>query len=213
MIKAKTSTSWIENGNRYALSHLYIHVVVRSHKLIGPLLVKEDDAANRPVKAPRALPEFLQGSSISGHLAAKHQNAMLLAEQESVAAVEVPRHSMADMVDSEMTEEQRQDAFKAAYLAELERYNDENKDKDEFEVEVDHQGWEAEMNGEADDEELEDVEWEWCETEEGSAADAEVSVKGQSKRLGAIDDDDLQAMTDEEFLVRVTLLCWESTVY
>jgi len=109
---------------------------------------------------------------------------------------------MAHLVDSDMSEEQRQEAFKKAYLAELERYNEQNNDSEEVQVQVDKQGWDAEMNDDvAEDDDLEDVEWEWCDHNEHGFIDAEVSVNGKRKKLGSIGDDDLQGMTDDEFLV------------
>lgn len=170
---------------------------------LGP--TQEDDVAERPAKAPRALPEFLLGSSISGHMAAKHIQAAAAA---AAAADEHEAHlpsgiqSMADLNQTEMTEEQRQEAFRKAYMAELERYNGENEDE-EVEVQVDKQGWDAEMNGDAmDDEELEDVEWEWCDDDEHGGDDIEVKVNGSTKRLVSVDDNDLLSMSQEEFLVR-----------
>ncbi|TMW55182.1 hypothetical protein Poli38472_013944 [Pythium oligandrum] len=160
----------------------------------------EDDASNRPAKAPRALPEFLKGSSISGHLVKKHLQNVNDNVAEDTSA-NVPLQSMAHLGDEEMTEEQRQEAFKRAYLAELERYNEGNQDSEEVEVQVDKQGWDAEMNGDnAEEEELEDVEWEWCDDEVDGHIDAEVTVMGRTKRLDMLDDDDLQEMTNEEFM-------------
>jgi len=166
--------------------------------------------SDRPGKAAKALPEFLQGSSISGHMAAKHLQAAA-AEAEAKAEMEVNIQDIDQLGQSGMTEEQRQEAFKRAYMAELERYNDENRDQEEVEVRVDKQGWDAEMNGDADEEELEDVEWEWCTDDEGGGStDVEVTVNGQPKRLDGVDDEDLLNMTEDEFLVRRCFLgaCW-----
>ncbi|KAF1784992.1 hypothetical protein GQ600_19297 [Phytophthora cactorum] len=147
---------------------------------------------------PRALPEFLQGSSISGHMAAKHLQAA--AADEQPIPMETSLQGVDPLTQSEMTEEQRQEAFKRAYMAELERYNEENHEG-EVQVQVDKQGWDAEMNGDAmDEEELEDVEWEWCTDDEGGVNDMEVMVNGQPKRLDGVDDEDLLNMTEEEFL-------------
>ncbi|GLE07680.1 hypothetical protein PINS_up018283 [Pythium insidiosum] len=109
---------------------------------------------------------------------------------------------MVDLGDGMMTEEQRQEAFKKAYLAELNGNNEGSKDNEQVEVEVDKQGWDAEMNGDPiDEEELEDIEWEWCDDVSArDVVDAEVTVLGQAKKLDDVDDDDLQAMTEEEFL-------------
>ncbi|RLN91690.1 hypothetical protein BBJ28_00022731 [Nothophytophthora sp. Chile5] len=165
---------------------------------------KEDDEVKKPAKAPRALPEFLQGSSISGHMAAKHLQSAAAALEEKPSAMEVNIQGLGELEESEMTEEQRQEAFKRAYMAELERYNEENQDGEEVQVQVDKQGWDAEMNGDAmDDEELEDVEWEWCmDEDERGGNDVEVTVNGQPKRLDGVDDEDLLDMTEEEFMVR-----------
>ncbi|GAB9467703.1 hypothetical protein Gpo141_00005040 [Globisporangium polare] len=165
----------------------------------------EDDVSERPAKAPRALPEFLLGSSISGHMAAKHLQAAAAAAataEEQKLLLPTGMQSMEDLNQTEMTEEQRQEAFRKAYMAELERYNEENEDgNEEVEVQVDHQGWDAEMNGDAmDDEELEDVEWEWCDDDENGADDVEVKVNGSTKRLVSVDDDDLLNMSQEEFM-------------
>ncbi|RLN97594.1 hypothetical protein BBJ28_00011444 [Nothophytophthora sp. Chile5] len=165
---------------------------------------KEDDEVKKPAKAPRALPEFLQGSSISGHMAAKHLQSAAAALEEKPSAMEVNIQGLGELEESEMTEEQRQEAFKRAYMAELERYNEENQDGEEVQVQVDKQGWDAEMNGDAmDDEELEDVEWEWCmDEDERGGNDVEITVNGQPKRLDGVDDEDLLDMTEEEFMVR-----------
>ncbi|TYZ57658.1 hypothetical protein PybrP1_012511 [[Pythium] brassicae (nom. inval.)] len=167
----------------------------------------EDDAADRPAKSgPRALPEFLLGSSISGHMAAKHVQAAAAAAaaaaEEKQSLLPAGMQSMEDLAQTEMTEEQRQEAFRKAYMAELERYNEENEDgQEEVEVEVDRQGWDAEMNGDlADDEDLEDVEWEWCDDYDSGAVDVEVKVNGLPKRLVSVDDDDLLSMSQEEFM-------------
>lgn len=112
--------------------------------------------------------------------------------------------SMEHLGEYGMSEEQRQEEFKKAYMAELERYNDENKDGELVEVQVDKQGWDAEMNGDAmDDEELDDIEWEWCHADESAVNDIEVSVNGHAKSLKVLDDDDLQNMTPAEFMVRI----------
>lgn len=109
---------------------------------------------------------------------------------------------MEDLNQTEMTEEQRQEAFRKAYMAELERYNEENEDNEEVQVQVDKQGWDAEMNGDAmDEEELEDVEWEWCDDDENGNNDVEIKVNGAIKRLVSVDDDDLLNMSQEEFVV------------
>ncbi|CAI5734799.1 unnamed protein product [Peronospora destructor] len=162
---------------------------------------KEDkEAANQKVAAPRALPEFLLGSSISGHMAAKHLQSAAAVAEETAIAVESNIQGVDPLTKNEMTEEQRQEAFKRAYMAELERYNEENHEG-EVQVQVDKQGWDAEMNGDAmDEEDLEDVEWEWCNDDEGGSTDIEVTVNGQSKRLDSVDDNDLLSMTEEEFL-------------
>ncbi|CAI5741533.1 unnamed protein product [Hyaloperonospora brassicae] len=161
---------------------------------------KEDkEAANQQVAAPRALPEFLLGSSISGHMVAKHVQAAAAVAEEKTVAVDNGIQGVDNLTQSEMTEEQRQEAFKRAYMAELERYNEENHEG-EVQVEVDKQGWDAEMNSDVDEEELEDVEWEWCSDDEGGSTDAEVTVNGQLKRLDGVDDEDLLSMTEEEFL-------------
>ncbi|CAI5734859.1 unnamed protein product [Peronospora farinosa] len=162
---------------------------------------KEDkEAANQKVAAPRALPEFLLGSSISGHMAAKHLQSAAAAAEKTAIAVESSIQGVDPLAQSEMTEEQRQEAFKRAYMAELERYNEENHEG-EVQVQVDKQGWDDEMNGDAmDEEDLEDVEWEWYNDDEGGSTDIEVTVNGQSKRLDGVDDDDLLSMTEEEFL-------------
>lgn len=162
--------------------------------------------SDRPGKAAKALPEFLQGSSISGHMAAKHLQAAA-AEAEAKAEMEVNIQTIDQLGQSGMTEEQRQEAFKRAYMAELERYNDENRDQEEVEVRVDKQGWDAEMNGEAaEEEELEDIEWELCDEDEGSGMDVEVAVNGQLKMLDCLEDEDLLNMTEDEFMVRKALL-------
>jgi transcription initiation factor TFIIE subunit alpha len=172
---------------------------------------KEDkEAASQKVAAPRALPEFLQGSSISGHMAAKHLQAAAAVAEEQAIPMEAGIQGVDPLIQSEMTEEQRQEAFKRAYMAELERYNEENHEG-EVQVQVDKQGWDAEMNGDADEEELEDVEWEWCTDDEGGGStDVEVTVNGQPKRLDGVDDEDLLNMTEDEFLVRRCFLgaCW-----
>ncbi|RMX62149.1 hypothetical protein DD238_004709 [Peronospora effusa] len=162
---------------------------------------KEDkEAANQKIAAPRALPEFLLGSSISGHMAAKHLQSAAAAAEKTAIAVESSIQGVDPLAQSEMTEEQRQEAFKRAYMAELERYNEENHEG-EVQVQVDKQGWDDEMNGDAmDEEDLEDVEWEWYNDDEGGSTDIEVTVNGQSKRLDGVDDDDLLSMTEEEFL-------------
>ncbi|KAF1786096.1 TFIIEalpha/SarR/Rpc3 HTH domain [Phytophthora cactorum] len=137
-------------------------------------------------------------SSISGHMAAKHLQAA--AADEQPIPMETSLQGVDPLTQSEMTEEQRQEAFKRAYMAELERYNEENHEG-EVQVQVDKQGWDAEMNGDAmDEEELEDVEWEWCTDDEGGVNDMEVMVNGQPKRLDGVDDEDLLNMTEEEFL-------------
>lgn len=175
---------------------------------------KEDkEAANQQVAAPRALPEFLQGSSISGHMAAKHLQPAAAAVEEKAIPMESGIQGVDPLTQSEMTEEQRQEAFKRAYMAELERYNEENHDGEEVQVQVDKQGWDAEMNGDAmDEEELEDVEWEWCTDDEGGGTDIEVTVNGQPKRLDGVDDEDLLNMTEEEFLVRYFFCAFVWTV-
>ncbi|KAF1332129.1 Transcription factor iie, partial [Globisporangium splendens] len=170
----------------------------------------EDDVTDRPAKGPRALPEFLMGSSISGHMAAKHQAAAAAAAAATEEQEPLPTdmQSMEDLNQPEMTEEQRQEAFRKAYMAELERYNEENDDNEEVQVQVDKQGWDAEMNGDAmDEEELEDVEWEWCEDDENGGNDVEIKVNGTIKRLVSVDDNDLLNMTQEEFMVRLAALC------
>lgn len=141
-------------------------------------------------------------------MAAKHlQAAAAAAEAEAKAEMGVNIQNMEQLGQSGMTEEQRQEAFKRAYMAELERYNDENRDREEVEVRVDKQGWDAEMNGEAaEEEELEDIEWELYDDEEGSATEVEVTVNGHPKKLGYLEDEDLLNMTEAEFLVRVHLL-------
>ncbi|KAF4321191.1 hypothetical protein JM18_004731 [Phytophthora kernoviae] len=165
---------------------------------------KEDnEAANQQVVAPRALPEFLQGSSISGHMAAKHLQSAVPVVDENKVAMETSIQGVDPLTQSEMTEEQRQEAFKRAYMAELERYNEENHEGEEVQVQVDKKGWDAEMNGDAmDEEELEDVEWEWCtdDDEGGVNSNVHVTVNGQSKRLNGVDDEDLLNMTEEEFM-------------
>lgn len=140
-------------------------------------------------------------------MAAKHLQAAAAAAataEEQKLLLPTGMQSMEDLNQTEMTEEQRQEAFRKAYMAELERYNEENEDgNEEVEVEVDRQGWDAEMNGDAvDDEELEDVEWEWCDDDENGADDVEVKVNGSAKRLVSVDDDDLLNMSQEEFMVR-----------
>lgn len=155
------------------------------------------------------MPEFLQGSSISGHLAAKHLQAAA-AEAEEKQELVVNIQSMDELVQSGMTEEQRQEAFKKAYMAELQRYNDENQDNEEVEVRVDKQGWDAEMNGEtAEEEELEDIEWERFDEVDTKTNDAEVTVNGHAKKLSYLEDEDLLNMTEEEFLVRLCLVVVE----
>ncbi|KAE9348696.1 hypothetical protein PF008_g7227 [Phytophthora fragariae] len=161
----------------------------------------DKEAANQQVAAPRALPEFLQGSSISGHMAAKHLQPATAVAEEKAIPMESGIQGVDPLTQSEMTEEQRQEAFKRAYMAELERYSEENHDGEEVQVQVDKQGWDAEMNGDTiDEEDLEDVEWEWCTDDEGGSNDIEVTVNGQPKRLDGVDDEDLLNMTEEEFL-------------
>ncbi|KAI9912640.1 hypothetical protein PsorP6_006492 [Peronosclerospora sorghi] len=157
------------------------------------------EAATQQVAGPRALPEFLMGSSISGHMAAKHLQPVV---DEKGRGLENSSTNMQDGgLLAQMTEEERQEAFKRAYMAELERYNEENQE--EVQVQVDKQGWDAEMNEEGEDEELEDVEWEMCSEDEGGGPiEVEVTVNGQRKRLDGVDDDDLLSMTEDEFLVR-----------
>lgn len=141
-------------------------------------------------------------------MAAKHLQAAA-AEAEAKSEIEVNIQGIDQLAQSGMTEEQRQEAFKRAYMAELERYNDENRDSEEVEVRVDKQGWDAEMNGEtAEEEELEDIEWELCDEDEGSGTDVEVTVNGQPKKLGYLEDEDLLNMTEEEFMVSAALLVW-----
>lgn len=140
-------------------------------------------------------------------MAAKHVQAAAAAAaaaEEKQSLLSAGMQSMEDLTQTEMTEEQRQEAFRKAYMAELERYNEENEDgQEEVEVQVDKQGWDAEMNGDAaDDEDLEDVEWEWCDDYDSGAVDIEVHVNGSSKRLVSVDDDDLLSMSQEEFMVR-----------
>lgn len=124
---------------------------------------------------------------------------------------------MDHLAQNGMTEEQRQEAFKRAYLAELERYNEENDDNEEVKVEVDRQGWDVEMNGDPlDEEEMEDIDWEWCEDDNNDGDGVEITVRGIAKRLNELTDDDLQNMTKEEFLVSddgpvvilLLLTCW-----
>jgi hypothetical protein len=163
----------------------------------------EEAVAQRPTKVAKALPEFLQGSSISGHMAAKHiQIQPPISSDETTQHLHVGINSMEHFGQGSMTEEQRQEAFKRAYMAELERYNEENKDNEEVEVEVDKKGWDAEMNGDMNlDDELEDVEWEWCDEDENPAIDEEIAVCGRIKKLNMLTDDDLANMTDDEYLV------------
>ncbi|CAH0474186.1 unnamed protein product [Peronospora belbahrii] len=158
----------------------------------------DKEAANQQVAVPRALPEFLLGSSISGHMAAKHLQPAVA--EEKIVAVESIHRIVDPLTESEMTEERRQEEFKRAYMAELERYNEENREG-EVQVQVDKQGWDAEMNEDAmDEEELEDVEWEWCSDDESVITNVEVTINGQPKRLDSVDDNDLLSMTEEEFL-------------
>ncbi|CEG42978.1 transcription factor iie [Plasmopara halstedii] len=162
---------------------------------------KEDkEVASQQVAAPRALPEFLQGSSISGHMAAKHLQSVDSITDDSSISMKTTLKGVHSPSQSDMTEEERQEAFKRAYMAELERYN-EDKYEGEVQIQVDKQGWDAEMNDDAmDEEELEDVEWEWYTDDEGRTTDAEVTVNGQPKRLDGVDDEDLLNMTEQEFL-------------
>lgn len=127
--------------------------------------------------------------------------------EEQQRANPVGIQSMEHLGENGMSEEQRQEEFKKAYMAELERYNDENKDGELVEVQVDRQGWDAEMNGDAmDDEELDDIEWEWCHADESGVNDIEVSVNGHPKSLNVLDDNDLQNMTPAEFMVRIAFV-------
>ncbi|KAJ8535066.1 hypothetical protein ON010_g13670 [Phytophthora cinnamomi] len=136
-------------------------------------------------------------------MAAKHLQPAAAVVEEKAIPMETSIGGVDPLTQSEMTEEQRQEAFKRAYMAELERYNEENHEGEEVQVQVDKQGWDAEMNGDAmDEEDLEDVEWEWCTDDEGGSNDIEVTVNGQPKRLDGVDDEDLLSMTEEEFLVR-----------
>ncbi|TDH70098.1 hypothetical protein CCR75_008218 [Bremia lactucae] len=163
---------------------------------------KETETATQPLAAPRALPAFLQGSSISGHMAAKHA----VETQSGKDLMRETTSSSTDtlLVQSEMTEEERQEAFKRAYMAELERYNGET-DENEVQIQVETQGsWETDMNIDAmEDDELEEIEWEWCvddNSETNGCRDATILVNGECKRLDGVDDHDLLTMTEDEFL-------------
>nr|CCA18100.1 conserved hypothetical protein [Albugo laibachii Nc14] len=146
-------------------------------------------------KSNSAMPEFLQGSSITGHLVANNTQILTPASVQELASREYT-----DNTNGNMNELQRQELFKKAYLAELERYNEESEVSKKVEVNVDKQGWDAEMHETFEEEELEEVEWEACEMELDEDGSLEVMVQGNKKTLCMINDDDLHQMSDEEFL-------------
>lgn len=175
----------------------------------------EADADARPKKQARALPEFLQGSTISGHLnaTATMQEADEIVEEPVMSE---PLSAMHSLDQNGMTEEQRQAAFKTAYMQELARYNT-NTSSENIQVQVDTKDNDSDDGSDFDDE-MDGVVWESCalgsdKSPKGSKdlGCVQVAVGGRIKPLEALTARDLDAMTNEEFTVskwtavRVTL--------
>ncbi|KAL0587463.1 hypothetical protein ABG067_002759 [Albugo candida] len=146
-------------------------------------------------KGNSAIPEFLQGSSITGHLVSNNVELSTPASAHGLTSKDY-----SESTNGNLNELQRQELFKKAYLAELERYNEESEVSKTVEVNVDKQGWDAEMNETFEEEELEEIEWEACSMELDEDSSFEALVQGEKKSLRMINDDDLHQMSDEEFL-------------
>ncbi|OQR82225.1 hypothetical protein THRCLA_11035, partial [Thraustotheca clavata] len=138
----------------------------------------KDEIKLQPATTASSLPEFLVNNKISSKM---------LANQKTKGAI--PDTTTASIANAStlgitIKSEVDQEAYRADYLRELERYNQMDKSKE--------------------DEEFEDMEWEWCdmgpqEMYDESLRSVMVPVRGCPIPIVKLTEDDLLTMTPDEY--------------
>ncbi|EQC37268.1 hypothetical protein SDRG_05492 [Saprolegnia diclina VS20] len=169
------------------------------YSTLNPNKPKEEIKLQTANSGP-AMPEFIMGSKMSDNMAAKYKkNAIpeVLATSASAASL----NAGVSMGLSSREAEMREEAFREAYKREMERYNEINAAEVVWDS-VSGNKWVDAASKE--DEDLEDMEWEWCDSTQDDTYDEEqqsvmVSVNGCPTPIVKLTDDDLTRMTPDEY--------------